>query len=293
MREGAGLWKYLREAFLFRWNLLIGASAAAVAVMSPFPEMLLPLVGAAEVLYLVGVTSIPRFRAAVDAREHARRSERSAAGAHGEDPSRVLAALVGGLGHDARRRFEELRHRCLEMRSIAKGVGARGGEPRGALEEVADPGLDRLLWMFLRMLSSQGALARFLGSTDEAEIRRKLDEARARLTAAETSADERLVRSLRDSLATRELQLDNIGKARGNAEFVAIELDRLEAKIQTLSEMAVNRQDPDFISREVDSVAASIQHTEKAMEELHLVDGMLDDLAEPPPILRTGLKEVE
>jgi len=292
-RDGAGLWRYLREAFCFRWNLLIGAGAAAAAWLSPAPEVLLPLVGAAEVLYLVGLTSIPRFRSAVDARDHAARHGARAAEGAPPDAGRTLETLVGGLAADARRRFEALRQRCLEMRSIAKGVGGRGGEGRGTADEVADPGLDRLLWMFLRMLSSQGALERFLRSTDEAEIRRKLDESRARLAEADAGGDERLVRSLRDSLATRELQLENLGKARSNAEFVAIELDRLEAKIQTLSEMAVNRQDPDFISREVDSVAASIQHTEKAMEELHLVDGMLDDLAEPPPILRAGLKEVE
>ena len=60
----------------------------------------------------------------------------------------------------------------------------------------------------------------------------------------------------------------------------------------TLSELAVNRQDPDFISREVDSVAASIQSTEAAMEELQLVDGLLEGLTEAPPILDADLKEV-
>ena len=291
-RKKAGLWNYLTEAFLFRWNLLFAIGGAAAAALSPYPDVLLPLVGAAEVAYLAGVTSIPRFRAAVDAKTHA--SGQGIPLHAGGDPEKTLQSLVSSLDSESLRRFEALRRRCLDMHAIARGVGGRaGGRRRRKAEELTNPGLDRLLWTFLRMLSSRTSLERFLDSTDEGTIRQKLEETRTALEAAETAVDERLVRSLRDSLATRELQLENYQKAESNAAFVAVELDRLEAKIQTLSELSVNRQDPDFISREVDSVAASIQHTEEAMEELHLVDGLIDDLHEPPSILGTRLKEYE
>ncbi len=290
-RGGSGLWGYLKEAFLFRWNLLFALGGAAAAAISPIPEVLLPLIGAAEFLYLTGVTTIPRFRSAVDAKTHAR--EQGGAPPHAvRDSERTLESLVAGLDPESFRRFEELRRRCLDMHAIAQGVAGRTRGRRSA-QELTNPGLDRLLWAFLRMLHSRTSLERFLDSTDDATIRQKLDETRTLLAEAEEAVDERRVRSLRDSLATRELQLDNYQRAKSNAEFVAIELDRLEAKIQTLSEMSVNRQDPDFIMREVDSVAASIQHTEKAMEELNFVDGMLDDLDEPPSILGARLKESE
>lgn len=291
-REGAGLWSYLKKAFFFRWNLLFGAAGVAAALLSPSPEVLLPLVGAAELLYLMGITSVPRFRAAVDAERHKGRRGSTQAPVKGQEPSQTIESLLTGLKSTARKRFEELRKRCLEMRSIAKGVGGRAGQGRGKADEVSNPGLDRLLWVFLRMLYSQDSLSRFLEATDEGEIQRKLEEVQSRLAGAEADEDERLVRSLRDSLATRELQMDNYSKAQKNSEFVGIELDRLEAKIQTLSEMAVNRQDPDFITREVDSVAASIQSTEAAMEELQLVDGLLHGLSEPPSILEADLRGV-
>ena len=68
---GAGLWRYVREAFLFRWNLLAFLGGAAAAALSPFPDVLLPLLGAGELLYLGGLVSVPHFRDAIDARIHA------------------------------------------------------------------------------------------------------------------------------------------------------------------------------------------------------------------------------
>ena len=291
-RAKAGLWSYLSQAFLFRWNLLFALGGAAAAALSPAPEVFLPLIGAVELAYLAGVTSIPKFRSAIDAKTHA--AGQGIPLNAGSNPQKTLQALLTGLDSVSLRRFEALRRRCLDMHSIARGVGGRaGGRGQRKEEQLTNPGLDRLLWTFLRMLSSRTSLERFLDSTDEDSIRQKLAETRVQLTEAETAVDERLIRSLRDSLATREMQLDNYQKAQSNATFVAVELDRLEAKIQTLSELSVNRQDPDFISREVDSVAASIQHTEEAMEELHLVDGLLDDLEEPPAILGARMKEIE
>ena len=57
--------------------------------------------------------------------------------------------------------------------------------------------------------------------------------------------DERIKHSLEDSVAAQELRLENYKKASENAEFVRLELDRIEAKIQALVESSVNRQDPD------------------------------------------------
>jgi len=86
--------------------------------------------------------------------------------------------------------------------------------------------------------------------------------------------------------------LDNFGKAKKNAEFVAVELDRIEGKIQALAEMAVNRQDPDFLSSQVDSAAESMRQTEKAVSELQHLTGLGEQLEEPPAILETDLRRV-
>jgi hypothetical protein len=232
---------------------------------------------------------VPRFRAAIDARVHAARTP--AAGAAPE-PQPSLLAMLGGLPMEARRRFERLHARCREMRGIAAGVRGAAGDPRGGAEEIRTPGLDRLLWLFLRLLLSKTALDRFLQSMDEREITTRLEELRKSLSAAQSGGDERIVRSLQDSIAMGELRLDNFERARKNAEFVSIELDRIEGKIQALAEMAVNRQDPDFLSSQVDSAAESMRQTEKAVSELQHLTGLADQLQEAPPILESDLREV-
>src|SRR5262249_58162604 len=89
-----------------------------------------------------------------------------------------------------------------------------------------------------------------------------------------------------------ELGRENEGRAKKNAEFVTLELDRLEGKIQALAEMAVNRQDPDFLSSQVDAAAESMHQTEKAVTELQHLTGLGEQLEEAPAILESNLRGV-
>jgi hypothetical protein len=288
--QTAGLPDYLKEAFLFRWNLLFFLGGVAGAALTPLAPVLLPLVGAGELAYLAGLISVPRFRAAIDAKMHAARQAGPDAAPSSPAPS--LVTMLAGLPPDARTRFERLHARCLEMRGIAAGVRGAAGNQTGAAEEIRTPGLDRLLWLFLRLLLSKAALDRFLKTMNGQEISTRLEESRKNLAAAQSAGDDRVVRSLQDSIAMGELRLDNFARAKKNAEFVSVELDRIEEKIQALAEMAVNRQDPDFLSSQVDSAAESMRQTEKAVSELQHLTGLGEQLEEPPPILESDLREV-
>ena len=282
---------YLKEAFLFRWNLLFFLGGVAAAALTPLAGVVMPLVAAGELAYLTGLVSMPRFRAAINARVHA--AGKAATGPSGPAaPPVSLVAMLTGLPPDARARFERLHTRCAQMRSIAAGVRGAAGDQAGSAEEIRTPGLDRLLWLFLRLLLSKAALDRFLKAMNEQEISEQLAGLRKNLAAAQGGGDERSVKSLQDSIASGELRLDNYGRARKNADFVSIELDRLEGKIQALAEMAVNRQDPDFLSDQVDSAADSMRQTEKAVSELQHLTGLADQLEEPPAIMATDLRQV-
>jgi phage terminase Nu1 subunit (DNA packaging protein) len=290
--EGAEMKDYLREAFLFRWNLLFFGGGLAAAALTPLAPVLLPLVAAGELTYLAGLVSFPRFRAAIDAKVRNRQSSTPTVVAAPAAPAQSLAEMLSGLPQEARRRFERLHTRCVEMRTIAAGVRGAANDRGSTAEEVRTPGLDRLLWLFLRLLLSKTALDRFLQTMNEKEITTRLEELRKSFAAAQTGGDERVVRSLQDSIAMGELRLDNFTRAKKNADFVSIELDRIEGKIQTLAEMAVNRQDPDFLSSQVDSAAESMRQTEKAVSELQHLTGLADQLEEPPPIMEADLREV-
>jgi len=289
-QQGAGTAAYLKEAFLFRWNLLFFLGGVAAAALTPLAPVLLPLVAAGELTYLTGLVSVPRFRAAIDAKAHAAGKADPSTGPM--PPPASLVSTLAGLPTDARARFERLHARCLEMRGIAAGVRGASGDQRSSAEEIRTPGLDRLLWLFLRLLLSNAALDRFLRTMNEQEITTRLADLRKSLATAQAGGDERIVKSLQDSIAMSELRLDNYARAKKNADFVSIELDRIEGKIQALAEMAVNRQDPDFLSSQVDSAAESMRQTEKAVTELQHLTGMTEQLDEPPAILDADLRTV-
>ena len=283
MKSGAGLVEYLKRAFLYRWNLLLFIGGSAAAALSPWPDAIVPLVLAVEVTYLGGLISRPRFRDAIDAQVY-KEGQQPRTQVQGGDQS--LAEIVNSLPQESRRRFDVLRSRCLEMKAIARGVG---GERASSTEDLSTTAMDRLLWIFLRLLASQQGLDRFLSSTSAGQITSLIEEAKAKLSSF--AQDERFKRSLQDSVAAQELRLENYKKAAQNAEFVRVELDRIEAKIQALAESSVNRQDPDALSSQIEGVAESVQSTESAIRELQQITGLVDQMQEPPAILDADLRK--
>src|ERR1043165_6808411 len=144
----AGLLRYLKEAFLFRWNLLLLGGASAAALLSGAGDFALPLVAAAEVTYLAGLTTLPRFQRAIDAKAGAQEA--------GAVRDRIVEVLRS-LSEDRRARFLRLRARCVEMTRIANAVRGETTDPSGASADLRQPALDRLLWGFLKLLLSDQA----------------------------------------------------------------------------------------------------------------------------------------
>ncbi len=293
-KKKAGWFRYIKEAFTYRWNLLLFGGAAAAAILSPSPDIVLPLVVAGEIAYLAGLTTLPRFQAAIDARSRAEERGLSTGSAPpSQDKQKKLADILGSLEADRRNRFLRVRARCVEMQRIANAVRGDTRDESGAAAELRTPALDRLLWVFLRLLLSQQALARFLRAADGQAIKTQLDELIAKQRAAEEKKDERILRSVTDSVATATLRLENYEKARSNAEFVGVELDRIENKIQALTEMAISHQDPNELSAQVDAVADGMSQTEETIRELQAITGLGNDSNEAPSILSSDVSQVQ
>ncbi len=284
---------YLRAAFLYRWNLLFFLGGAIGAVLSPWPDAALPIVGALEIAYLTGLTAMPRFRKAIDAGE-ASMVRNAAAGPTPVNAQDSLTQMLESLPALSLRRFLLLRQRCFEMRDIASGVQGRmaGHSDAQSADSIRTPALDKLLFLFLKLLMSQSGLERFLKSTSEPELATRLEAVKAKLAEASAANDERVMRSLQDSLADAQLRLDNYQKSAKDLEFVGVELDRIETKIKALIEMGVSRQDPDVFSTQVTAAAESMQQTEDAVMNLQSLSGLADQLAEPPAILNADFDRV-
>ena len=176
--------KYLKAAFLNHWNLLAFLGGTVFALMSRRPMCCCRSLRPASSPILGMLGTHPKFQAYVecpggegDARSHVgdRRSKRSS-----ESPSSLPKELLD--------RFLALRARCLELQQIAAELKHTGhDEAHMPLENFQIAGLDRLLWIHLRLLFTQYALYRFLKQTSEEQIQADIKRLETRL--AELPAD--------------------------------------------------------------------------------------------------------
>lgn len=273
-----GVGAYFKAAFQNRWNLLLFGGGVLAALLSGHADVALPLVAAAELAAVVGMASHPTYQRAVDIRAQA-----AEAAATQQSVSLSFDRLYGGLEAGARDDFDRLRARCETLGEMA-GAGALA---RVAEDQAA--AIDRLLWVYLKLLHTRQSLWRFLETTDERELELQYAEAFRRLDGMpKESADplaQRKRRALEDTLQALDARRKNLKRARDNYEYVHIELGRIAAKLTGIAELAANRQDPSFLTREVDEVAESVQATEQAIGELQSLTGLGAEDVEAPRIL--------
>jgi chemotaxis protein histidine kinase CheA len=261
------------------------------AALTGHPDVFCPLVVAGEVAYLGLLGTHPKFQKYIESLGAQEERKKGTAGAE-QNAQRILRALPATLV----KRFEDLRSRCLELRQIA--LELKEPQPLGSsppLEELQLAGLDRLLWIYLRLLFTQHMLERFFQKTTEAQILGDIKALEQRIKRSSEGPDasqkQKVRKSLEDNLETCRARLENFQKARDNNELVQVEIERLENKIRSLSEMAINRQEPDFISGQVDQVVGSMVQTERTMNDLRFATGLEVIDEEIPAILRRGQEE--
>ncbi len=273
--------RYLQAAFLLSPN---------VPGLGPVPVNVLGLVGigilgivnpgiwllglAAETIFLFSLASQPHFQSYVNAR--ANRATRLHGAQHAQS---TVDRLVATLPAASLKRFEELRSRCTELRQIAQELhDPQQSAHSPALDEIQLSGLDRLLWIYLKLLFTQNALDRFMHKTTAEQIQGDIQSLESRVKNPPRDPDarqqEKIRKALEDNLATSRDRLANFQKAQSNFELVKLEIERLENKIRTLSELSVNRQEPDFISGQVDEAAAGMVQTERTISDLQSVTGL-------------------
>ena len=281
MPKRAGFFEYIKRAFTNHWNLLLFGAGVVGGALTGHADVALPVVAALEMTYLAGLASHSKFQAYVDAQMHKADKDEEQQSTSTPAMGRMFAAIDPA----SRARFEALRRRCLELRKLSDDIRP-GTSNLDTVEEMQTEGINKLLWAFLKLLYSRHAVHRFLATTDEQRIRHQLHELEHKLAALgdeleDTTNQARIRRTLADTLASVRLRMDNLNKAKDNFEFLELEIDRIDNKITSIAELAVNRQDPDFITSEVDGVAASMEQTEAAINDLHLLD--IEDTDAPPP----------
>ncbi len=264
MAQRGNFFNYLKSAFTWHWNLLAMGAGAAFAVVSGMPDVALPLLAAVEIAYLGLLSTHPKFRKSVDAKKYNVESATKR--------TNHLEHVLKALPPADLKRYERLRQRCLTMNRLGRQFHGLEMTSDTQLDNLHESSMDRLLWMFLKLLYSKDALDRFLNSTNRNELVRKIGETEKAVKKAR-EADRRptLIRSLEDKLKTMQDRMRNYDGAADNHELINVELERIEQKIAAVSEMSISSTDPAMLSAQVDGITESISVTAEAIQNLNVV----------------------
>src|SRR4030042_4334746 len=117
MKGNLSYWDYLKSAFYNRWNLLGLFTVSSVGVILGIPDIVLPLLGAAELAFLISVAGNPRYQRSIDAGYYEEEKIQAS-----ETSSIKLKRILDSLGTPEENRFNNLRNRCIELRKITHDI---------------------------------------------------------------------------------------------------------------------------------------------------------------------------
>jgi hypothetical protein len=277
-----GLGAALKRSLAWHWHLLGLGAGVSAAILSGVPFLWLPFLAAAEVGYLGFLGLNPRFQAIL-------KSQRTTPPPLPVDPMRQFQQMIEFLNPADMKRFETLRQRCMELLKLRRSMTAKEG-PSG-VEDFRGESLDRMLWLYLKLLHQRSGLEKFLSTTRREEIEAELRAAQEQLAAAQSRdksselPESRLATSIRDRVTTIGERLDNHRKASEGLELVTAEIDKTEQQITRLCEVGMTMSDSVGLSVQVDSISESLQSSEKVFSQASFSQ-IYDD--EPAPPLLSG-----
>jgi hypothetical protein len=178
-----------------------------------------------ETAYLAAVAFHPRFQRLVDIEKR-----RLASG----DAEEGRQELIRKLDPDSRRRLavlEEKRTRILEM--------ARESQAGDYTIETGRDALDRLLWIYLKLLVARRHLQASRAQAGEADLKRKIADLERELKAG--GAPSALRESQTATLKILRQRLENLERCEQGLTQVETDLSRIEAQVDLAQESATVR----------------------------------------------------
>ncbi len=277
-----GLASALKRSFTWHWHLLGLGAGLGVAVLSGAPLLFLPFLAAAEVGYLGFLGLNPRFQKVL-------KGQKKLPPQLPVDPNHRYQQLMAFLNSADAERFTTLRARCSELLELRRSMATK--EDLAGVGDFRGESLDRMLWLFLKLLHQRSGLERFLAATHLKQIEAELKSASEQLATAQARdaaanlPESRLVTSIRERVATIQERIDNHHKASESLELVTAEIDKTEQQITHLCEVGMTMGDSAGLSVQIDSISASLQSSEKIFSQASFSQ-IYDD--EPAPPLLSG-----
>jgi hypothetical protein len=260
----------------------LGGGVAFAVLSGPLALPVLAIVGGLELAYLGFLGLNERFQAVLRAQE----------GIGTGDPQQVGMAefqqMLGFLSTPDRNRFEALRKRCAALLNLRRAMESKAGPT--SRNEFGGEALDRMLWLFLKLLHQKAGLDRFLETTDRSQIETELERSETQLKEALERNGEglegRLVTTIRERSETIRERLENHRKAGENHELVCAEIDKTEQQINQLCEVGMTLRDSTDLSVQISTISSSLQMSERVLAEASMGSLYID---QPAPPLLSGM----
>ena len=198
-------------------------------------------------------------------------------------------SLVQQLNSEDQQRYRALEARCralleqqLHLQTPAQGLQAQ------------NEGLGRLLWLYLRLLSTRQAITRMLRGSTTASVDASAD-LEMRISQLKAKLNEPLSEDLRKSLAGQieilEQRLQKRSEAKEKLAFLDAELTRIQEQIELVREQAVLTADPETISQRVDQITTTLGSTSQWVSDQQKIYGAVEDLMSEPPAIKLTIDE--
>ncbi len=277
-----GLAASLQRAFTWHWHLLGLGAGVTVAILSGAPMIVLPFLAAAELGYLGFLGLNPRF-------QNVLKGQKKSPPPLPVDPRLRFRQLMDFLSPADAERFDSLRQRCTALVNLRSSMSAKEGAP--GVDNFRSESLDRMLWLFLKLLHQRTGLEKFLGATRREAIEAELHSAEEQLATARERdktaglPESRLATSISDRLNTIRERLENHHQAADSLEHVGAEIDKTEQQITHLCEVGMTTSDTAGLSVQIDTISQSLQSSEKIFSQASFSQ-IYDD--EPAPPLLSG-----
>lgn len=255
------------------------AAGTALALLSGAAGMWLPVLLAAEVGYMGLLGLNPRFQRVLKLEKSPPKPPPLT------NPAQRFQQLMAFLSPGDVKRFDILHLRCSELLDLRRSMDAKDGD--SGVDNFRAESLDRMLWLFLKLLHQRSGLERFLGATQRSAMESELHTAEEQLHATEARVksagltDSRLATSIRERMTTIRERLENHQKADENLELVTAEIDKTEQQITHLCEVGMTMRDSADLSVQIDSISSSLQSSETAFAHAD-VSRIFDDETAPP-----------
>ena len=262
---------------------------------------LLPLI-VGGTLYTLGWIYLPDmkfFRGWVD-----RRRERAR---QAEELQRVAEfvkrreGLLESLSSSRKQRYFNLVNVCRDIEV------ASSDSPLTAASAGSDPRLrklDELMWTYLRLLSVEESLERFLETERNEDLPRLLKEAEAEISALNADVETLKAKGPSSALETRQRYLtsrlerrevlrkrhERMEQAHGSLALVISEQERLDQQIKLLRADAIATKNADSLTAKIDATVEHLDQTNKWISELSEFKDIVGDM--PHTEMRVGYEAV-